>query len=88
MEMLTSFHDITTRWIEGLLGTDVGAVRSFTIRHETDFLVSRSALLDIDYREPVTTFPASLFVKITKSDLPIALPGIGAREVQFYTDIG
>ena len=70
MEVLPALQDITTRWIEGLLSVDSGAVRSFTIRQETDFLVSRSAVLDIDYREPMTTVPSSLFVKITKSGLP------------------
>jgi hypothetical protein len=87
MEVLTAFADITTRWIDELLDIEVGSVRSFTIRQETDFLVSRSALLDIDYREQLIPLPSALFVKIPKRDLQIEMPGIGKREVQFYTDV-
>lgn len=79
MEMLTSFQDITSCWIEDLLKIDPGAVRSFTIRREKDFLVSRTALLDIDYREHLTNFPPALFVKITKGNLQQKLTGIGER---------
>ena len=78
--------DLTPQWLSGVLGARVAAVE--VLAHA--FATNQRARIGLSYEEPGAG-PDSLFVKLAPLDeghrKMIGAIGMGAREVQFFSDV-
>jgi thiamine kinase-like enzyme len=81
---IRSFQEISTQWLEGILKVDPGIISEFRLVNNWDTPVSQVALLDIKYKTNGTSFPSSLFIKVSKTNPPKEMAGFGEKEILFY----
>lgn len=81
------FENITPDWLNGTLGLDPGTVSSYQITREWETLITRVALVSLDYTSVASGRPTSVFIKIAKENQDRELKKLCAREVLFYSQI-
>jgi aminoglycoside/choline kinase family phosphotransferase len=85
--VIRSFEEVTPDWLDEAFGSDPGSVSSCRTIREWDTLITRVALVHLDYTAVAPGKPISVFIKIAKQNQDHELKKLCAREVLFYTQI-
>lgn len=90
-EIIKSLDEITIDWLAQILRKRYSItsqeIKGFQIKKNWNSTVSGAAIIEINYKKNKLDLPESLFIKITKSNLPEELKGFGEKEVRFYNEV-
>jgi hypothetical protein len=84
LSMIKSFDQVSVDWVAQVLRVPTYEISSISVRRLWDPFLFRIAVVDIDYQSKTHDKPASVFLKITRDDLPKELSWIGKKETFFY----
>ena len=89
--MIKKLDEINIKWITQILNKRFNIahqdIKEIIIKNNRKTPVSEVAKIEIKYNYRNIKLPSSLFIKISKSDLPPELSGVGKMEVDFYKNI-